>query len=351
MSRMFASSAAASGYDSSDQVSRSLDALQSSSSSSSSSSSGVYDNDDDDDNDLGGGVQEIEDIGDIESILLAQINNEREVERKYDDEEENQDSIYPRTSSSEVPQYFVSGHSKKRKKPSSPSSSKSKSKAKPQQQQHRHFSADDLDNDRIPADRMNGDASSSNNNGSTDGVPNALIKCPPRLYDWSKIQEEQPDEGFCFDCDRNQSQIEAELNPHVQRYRDHFEDNYHQTEPIALSRQTQELYNKGVRKHDKINPKFYGQKTICTHFEEHAPTAKIMVESTLKVVNQAMNVLKDNAIFAKDSEGKLNVDPPSLRLYLQVMKERRVLIHEAEAYRSSKKQKTTNNTNNTGNEG
>lgn len=143
------------------------------------------------------------------------------------------------------------------------------------------------------------------------------------------------DPDFCFLCDYSQSAHEAEDNQNLAGLLRYADENFHLVTPKTLVKEIQLYYNCNLRPY-LAEPKVWRKEIIWRHFDEHAPSTRILHESTLRTYCDIMRVLRDGGLFLKEqSTGKLNVDKKVLDMFLRVERQRTIILNRASETRTN----------------
>lgn len=159
---------------------------------------------------------------------------------------------------------------------------------------------------------------------------------PHRMQDIDfSAEEEEPtdDPDWCFLCHVSQSRYDVSENKYLQGMLRYFDENYHLVAPKTLTSQAQLFYNTNLRPYLQ-EPKVWRKETIFKHFDQHAPTSRIMHEDTLRTYNNVMRVLRDDGLFLKEQNtGRLNVDKKALDMFIRVERQRTMILNRVKEQR------------------
>lgn len=145
------------------------------------------------------------------------------------------------------------------------------------------------------------------------------------------------DAGWCFLCDRGQTAEDAQRNPRVTELKSYLYNNYHDTDPVTLTTKAQEMYaNLGIMHY--AGGRLWFRSMIYMHITQHHPSPRIITEDSIRTLNHVRICLRDNGLFLKNTVGRptdIKIDKLALTMYLNVQKEIKALLREADVMRSN----------------
>jgi hypothetical protein len=178
---------------------------------------------------------------------------------------------------------------------------------------------------------------------SVDGLGEGLENYVPvqyEAYNFPLTVEERQSSvrpKYCFLCDTGQTNEEVMKNPRVEELKSYLYNNFHNTKPLTLATKAQNLYNVGIRKKTELDL-VWRRQIIYEHVTEHHPAPRIIVEDNIRTLNHVRMTLRDNGLFKKDlnnANSKFKIDQGSLKMYMMVLQQQRVLLREADVMRTN----------------
>jgi hypothetical protein len=142
---------------------------------------------------------------------------------------------------------------------------------------------------------------------------------------------------YCFLCDIGQTAEEAMSNPRVEKLITYLYNNFHNTKPLTLATKAQGIYNRSIRTLPPGTP-VWRREIIYEHVTQHHPAPRIIVEDNIRTLNHVRMTLRDNGVFKQDERNKnskFKIDAASLKMYMMVLQQQRVLLREADIMRTN----------------
>lgn len=195
---------------------------------------------------------------------------------------------------------------------------------------HQSYSNADLEGGGGGGDGANGEPS----------IQSRKKPCRFKTYDWDAVdltEEPTDNPSYCFFCDCTTTQQQNEDDSPYNQLLEFLQASYINIHPLVYTSKAQLFYNSFLR--DDTDDKLpWRQRIIYEHIHEHAPVLQTMIEEPLRTLNDVLRITRDNGLFERENDW----DPPSvnhdqLYLYLKVLKERKVLIIQAERFRQRSK--------------
>jgi hypothetical protein len=133
---------------------------------------------------------------------------------------------------------------------------------------------------------------------------------------------------YCFMCDCTQNSKEMQTNPRYVRLKSTWDKCCGSMEPVELCKLIQKDYEEVLRKRT-LDQRSWTLRSIYAHFTHHAPSHISLLEDSLRVMNSAMTLVKNERMFMRETKSKKQkLDVSGASMYLTFFKQRRELIKE-----------------------
>jgi len=140
--------------------------------------------------------------------------------------------------------------------------------------------------------------------------------------------------GVCQLCLLGQDEDEKEAWEELEKIKSFPERHVHDMDPIAMATTMHSMYDKDIKEFVENNPPMRTEM-FWIHAEQHAPTIRFMIESSLRTINETIHTIRDGQLMERHSgTGHTRINPAAAKLLIQMEKEKKPIMKAAQEMRS-----------------